>query len=427
MKSKVLIIIGIIITVSSLLTIVYFTNEGLDVERCTGDTVYKDFTGEIVLREICILPFTGKTITDTFLGCDEGFKQIDDTCVLLNLESEPTPEPEPTYTLNEPHCFPNQVIYNDECIYVLNPTDEFPKDMTKYFLMVDNEIINFCIIESTTSQDRENTSGVTLDRCFEISHYVISDVNEIEFQSTTPPTWINIKLEDWTRNVELGSSPAFTIVESGWGNGCTSPTLEVYHLKQEFGHSEIADDDLIYKHQIVYSCPWYESVYPPPEVLRIWDESDFPNFPICEEQGGYLIIGDSGYERLALDYYYCGMENPEPFPAKCKSGPAPNGGNWFYDEETCDWIEREWYEGEWYEGDQFEKIIQYCTDPKSNTIGETSSINKGGEIKLDSKNCTWMHGGFYNQAWVNQTAEPVPLIQNGNVISPEGNIIRPVK
>jgi len=81
MKSRLLIIIGIMIAVSSLFTIAYFTNEGLDVERCINDTVYKDFTGEIVLREICIFPFTGKTITDTFIGCDEGFKQINETCV----------------------------------------------------------------------------------------------------------------------------------------------------------------------------------------------------------------------------------------------------------------------------------------------------------------------------------------------------------
>lgn len=35
------------------------------------------------------------------------------------------------------------------------------------------------------------------------------------------------------------------------------------------------------------------------------------------------------------------MENPEPFPVKCKSRPAPNGNNWLYDEETCRWIELE--------------------------------------------------------------------------------------
>ncbi|MCV0367637.1 MAG: hypothetical protein K5798_10310 [Nitrosopumilus sp.] len=93
-----------------------------------------------------------------------------------------------------------------------------------------------------------------------------------------------------------------------------------------------------------------------------------------------------------------------------------------FDSENCKWIERDWYEGE-----QFEKIIRYCTDPKSNPAGETSSISKGGEIKLDSKNCTWLHGGFYNQVWVNQTADPVPLIQNGNVMSPEGKVIRSVK
>jgi len=221
---------------------------------------------------------------------------------------EPEPEPEPTYTLTEVHCFPNQVIYNDECIYVLTQTDEFPKEMTKYFLMVDDVIINFCEIEIITLQVRENVSGKTLDTCFEISSYTISDVNVIEFQSTTPATWINIRMENLTRYVELGSSPTFRVVESGWGNGCTSPTLEVYHMKQEIGNDHTIDD-LIYKHRIVYPCPYYEPIYPPPDVLRIWDESDFPGFPICEQQGRYLIVGDSGYERHALEEYYCGIEN----------------------------------------------------------------------------------------------------------------------
>jgi len=216
------------------------------------------------------------------------------------------PEPEPIYTITEVHCFAKQVIYNDECIYVLAPTDEHPKEMTKYFSMVDDIIINFCeiVLPSTSG---ENHNGITLDRCFDIFSYVISDVNVIEFQGTTP-TWINIKLENLTRYVEIGSSPTFMVVESGWGNGCTSPTLEVYRMNQEIGNDHTVND-LIYQHRIVYSCPYYEPKYPPSDVLRGWDESDFTNFPICETQGRYLIIGDSGYERLALDDYYCGLEN----------------------------------------------------------------------------------------------------------------------
>jgi hypothetical protein len=120
-------------------------------------------------------------------------------------------------------------------------------------------------------------------------------------------SWINIRLEELTRTVELGSSPTFRVVESGWGNGCTSPILEVYHMKQETGN-EHTIDDLVYKHQIVYSCPEDDPVFPPEPVQRIWDESDFAEFPTCEKQGRFLIIGDSGYERLALDDYYCGME-----------------------------------------------------------------------------------------------------------------------
>lgn len=131
-------------------------------------------------------------------------------------------------------------------------------------------------------------------------------------------------------------------------------------------------------------------------------------------------------EKFYILQYFCGAESvskssiePEPVPMKCKSGSAPSD-DYYFDEASCDWVA-------WYEGEQFEKIIQYCTDPESNTTGETSSINKGGEIKLDSKKCTWLHGGFYNQVWVEQTADPVPLIQDGNVMSPEGKVIRSVK
>lgn len=89
MKTRFLIIFGIIITVSSLFTIVYFTSVSYDVESCNNDIVYKDFTGEMVLREKCVFPFTGITVTDTFLGCDEGFKQINETCVEIKQENEP--------------------------------------------------------------------------------------------------------------------------------------------------------------------------------------------------------------------------------------------------------------------------------------------------------------------------------------------------
>ena len=277
------------------------------VVSCENDLVYNGYT------DSCSTEFELK-----YHGfCNDGFTYNPSSHVCYSDESQhiplkdpprsPPPEPEPTSTLTEVHCFPNQVIYNDECIYVLTPTDEFPEGMTKYFSMVDDKIINFCEIKNATS-DRENASSTTLDRCFEISHYTISYVNVIDFQSTTPPTWINIRMENLTRYVELDSSPTFKVIESGWGNPCTHPTLEVYHMKQEIGN-DYTVDDLMYKHRIVYSCPWYEAIYPPPEVLRIWDESDFTDFPICETQGRFLIIGDSGHERIALEEYYCGVED----------------------------------------------------------------------------------------------------------------------
>ncbi len=116
---------------------------------------------------------------------------------------------------------------------------------------------------------------------------------------------LNIRIRDFPRNLEYGESPTFTVIETGYANVCTSPILEVYLLKHEVGNDHTSDD-LIYKHQIVYSCPPFDKFHP---ILKFWDESDFPSFPVCEKEGRYLIIGDSGYERHALDDYYCGIEN----------------------------------------------------------------------------------------------------------------------
>ncbi|MFB5647154.1 MAG: hypothetical protein ACE5RO_03300 [Candidatus Nitrosomaritimum yanchengensis] len=120
---------------------------------------------------------------------------------------------------------------------------------------------------------------------------------------TTPS--LNIRIKDFTRYLEYGERPTFTVIETGYANPCTAPKLEVYLLKQEIGNDHTRDD-LIYEDQIIRSCPFFDSFYP---ILNFWDESDFRPFPICEKEGRYLVVGDSGYERIPLEEYYCGVEN----------------------------------------------------------------------------------------------------------------------
>ncbi|AJW70341.1 hypothetical protein [Nitrosopumilus adriaticus] len=116
---------------------------------------------------------------------------------------------------------------------------------------------------------------------------------------------LNIRIKDFTRNLEYGERPTFTVIETGYANPCTHPKLEVYHLKQEIGNDHTSND-LVYEDRIVYSCPFFDSFYP---VLKFWDETDFDPFPVCEKEGRYLVVGDSGYERMPLEEYYCGIEN----------------------------------------------------------------------------------------------------------------------
>jgi hypothetical protein len=54
----------------------------------------------------------------------------------------------------------------------------------------------------------------------------------------------------------------------------------------------------------VYGCPYSDpDVYYP--ILRFWDETDFEPFPVCETEGRYLVVGNSSYERISLEEYYC--------------------------------------------------------------------------------------------------------------------------
>lgn len=118
---------------------------------------------------------------------------------------------------------------------------------------------------------------------------------------------LNIRIKDFSRNLEYGEAPTFTVIETGYAYACTSPKLEVYLLKQEIGNDHTSDD-LIYEYQIVYPCPEPDSYSP---ILKFWDEKDFRLFPICEKEGRYLIVGDSGFERGALEEYYCNALNED--------------------------------------------------------------------------------------------------------------------
>lgn len=118
---------------------------------------------------------------------------------------------------------------------------------------------------------------------------------------------MNIRIKDLTRNLEHGERPTFTLIETGYAIPCTHPNLEVYLLKQESGNDHTLDD-LVYEDKIVYPCPFYDSFYP---VLKFWDETDFKPFPKCEKEGRYLIVGDSGYEYMALEEYYCNAQGKE--------------------------------------------------------------------------------------------------------------------
>ena len=103
---------------------------------------------------------------------------------------------------------------------------------------------------------------------------------------------------------------------------------------------------------------------------------------------------------------------------ECKPEPRPEneGGLWIFDYEKCDWNKKQWWMS-----DQLEKIIQDCMDPK-NKIGDKGMSN--GTTKLKTTTCTWQHGGFYNQVYVEEWADPVPLIQDNKIIGPDGQIFK---
>ena len=116
---------------------------------------------------------------------------------------------------------------------------------------------------------------------------------------TTPS--VNLRIKNLTKILEYGQQPKFTLIETGYANPCTSPKLEVYFIKEEIGH-DLKNDELIFEHRIGIKCPYNYEFLP---VLNFWSEQDFHSFPVCINEGRYLIVGDSGTERMALDEYYC--------------------------------------------------------------------------------------------------------------------------
>ena len=46
-----------------------------------------------------------------------------------------------------------------------------------------------------------------------------------ESENNTPS--LNIRIKDFTRNLEFGERPTFIVIETGYGNLCTHPKLEV--------------------------------------------------------------------------------------------------------------------------------------------------------------------------------------------------------
>jgi hypothetical protein len=97
------------------------------------------------------------------------------------VEPDPNPIPELDNTLTEITCLVNQLIYNNECVYVLTSTDEFPKGTKKYFRSIDDNITAYCELEIAVAG--EHGSAVSMDSCLQIFSYTISNDYVIEFEA----------------------------------------------------------------------------------------------------------------------------------------------------------------------------------------------------------------------------------------------------
>jgi len=115
---------------------------------------------------------------------------------------------------------------------------------------------------------------------------------------------LNLRIKDLTRELEDGEQPTFTLIESGYAYPCTSPKLEVYLITGKRGLFNFGENEPIYEHQIIFPCPYFEKYSP---ILKYWTEQDFPLFPTCTTEGTYVIVGDDGTYRYALDEFYCNI------------------------------------------------------------------------------------------------------------------------
>lgn len=128
---------------------------------------------------------------------EEEFTVIEQTKLKLIERGWTKNETQSNQILTKIDCVEGQLIYNDECIYVLTTTDEYPKGIKHFLLSKDGKITQYVELEIATSTSGQTGNAVTLDRSTAISSYTISDDNVIEFTLENENVFYGKPLSYW--------------------------------------------------------------------------------------------------------------------------------------------------------------------------------------------------------------------------------------
>ena len=173
---------------------------------------------------------------------------------------------------------------------------------------------------------RENLSGAVLDKTV---YPILSPLRQ--FKSGVPVDEIQCK-DNFVLLQKHNGSPA-----------CVKPSSVIDLIKRNWMTTEEIDGYAIDYNGDVKHLPFADICTDEMKIILLTHSNiSLPDEEFVMEDVGLPIgMNHEDFERCAHETSFTkskwnmvSMENPEPYPAKCKSGPAPSEDHYF-DEETC--------------------------------------------------------------------------------------------
>jgi hypothetical protein len=114
---------------------------------------------------------------------------------------------------------------------------------------------------------------------------------------------VELLITEMKEEYDVGEQVAFTLIEYGYAEPCSSPKLSVYRIEGFSFTYQFSEHMPIIEKQIVQSCSNSSNYVP---ILNYYVQKDFENFLTCEERDFFILVGENMYfSPKVLTKYVC--------------------------------------------------------------------------------------------------------------------------